>query len=297
VRNPKCPNCRNSNTSKKYFSNKFWLYFCHKCGNGFCYPVPKDLAKYYPENYWTFSSFLVWVRGLVYGYFQARRMKWVKELLAGGTILDVGAGEAEFGRSLAGSFQVTSIEAPFAKISNKEVLKFDFLKWNPRQKFDMIVFWESLEHTPAPEKYIRKAFRLLSDRGFILVEYPRFECLESKIFGKFWYHLDLPRHLAHFTDVGLRRLILANNLELTSQRSVFAPEYTIAGLAASILNVFKWPILDLPTKAENSPKYILTLVILLPLLVLAALAEVIFFGIGQSPIGVIVVQKSFDEKN
>src|SRR3989338_2097354 len=90
------------------------------------------------------------------------------------------------------------------------------------QKSDMIVFWESLEHTPAPEKYIRKAFRLLSDRGFILVEYPRFECLESKIFGKFWYHLDLPRHLAHFTDVGLRRLMLANNLELTSQRSVFA---------------------------------------------------------------------------
>ena len=296
MRSPRCPHCSNSRVAKEYFVNNFWFYFCHKCGNGFTYPVPKDLAKYYPENYWTFSSFLAWARELVYSYFQARRMKWVKELLARGTILDVGAGEAEFGRSLAGSYKVTSIEAPFAKISNKEVLLLDFLNWNPKQKFDLIVFWESLEHTPAPDEYIRKAFQLLAHQGFMLVEYPRFGCLESRIFGKSWYHLDLPRHLVHFTDLGLTRLMLKNNLELIDQRSVFAPEYTITGLVASVLNFFKLPIIDLPTKARNNPKYILALMLLIPLLILSAVAEVIFFGIGQSPIGVIVAQKSHDEE-
>ncbi len=35
---------------------------------------------------------------------------------------------------------------------------------------------------------------------------PDFGSLSSKIFGKFWYHLDTPRHLYHFNSQTLQKL-------------------------------------------------------------------------------------------
>ena len=291
MRAVQCPNCGNLRILKTYIAGKFGVYFCSKCANGFTYPVPTDLGKYYPSSYWTFSSLFSPLRALVYRYFQVRRIKWVKQLAVRGFVLDIGAGEADFGNSLTGPFRTISIDAPFAKLSNKKVLNCDFLKWKFHQKFDVVVFWESLEHVREPAKYLRKAASLLSSGGYILVEYPRFGCLESKIFGKFWYHLDLPRHLFHFTDSGLKRMIFANGLSVIEKRPVFAPEYTIAGLAASVLNFLRLSVADLPTSPKSSPIHVLTLVMIVPLLALSTAAEIILFCIGQSPIGVIVARK------
>ena len=119
------------------------------------------------------------------------------------------------------------------------MLKKDFLKWQTNQKFDAIPFWESLEHTPAPQRYLTKAFRLLKKGGCIFIEYPRYNSLESRLFAKNWFLMDMPRHLNHLTDKGLVKILSRVGFSNIALKSVPSFEYALWDFVASILIALK----------------------------------------------------------
>lgn len=284
----KCPNCIVSQTIHKFTSNKFQIYFCRKCLNGFTYPVPEDLSKYYSDTYWLSEGFLGPVKNMLYTLFQTRRKYWVQKFLKKGNILDVGSGEGIFSKLLKKNLIVTSLDVPTAKIKNPDVLKVDFLKWNPKKKFDAIVFWESLEHTISPQKYINKAARILRNGGLIFIEYPRVDCWEARFFRNYWFHLDPPRHLSHLTPSGVNKLLSRARLTTISCSGVLAFEYAIGGLIESILNIFRSGHSDF-FKNSNNFGYIF---LLIPLIGISAFIETILYIIGQSPIYLTIAKKS-----
>lgn len=267
--------------------NSFNLFFCRKCLIGFTRPVPKDLSKYYHSHYWTTPGLLGNIKTVVFKLFQKRRKNWILQNLNDGEILDVGAGEGRFGKSLNGKFHVTSLDTPTSKIKNKDVLKIDFLKWGTRKKFDAIVFWESLEHTSHPQKYLNKASKLLKKHGLLFIEYPRCDSWESKLFGRFWFHLDPPRHLNHLTKRGLE--ILLKRVHMTKKKHITtsALDYTIWGFVASILNIFDIKRTDLFKKTDN----LFFLILISPLIILGILIEVFFSIFSQAPIGLMIAEK------
>lgn len=289
----RCPNCNTAfDVRLKYSLDKFSVFYCQKCLNGFTYPMPSNMAQYYHNNYWSFPSFLGLVRKLVYQFFQGRRVTRVREFVGDGKILDVGAGEGIFGRSLNSKYKIVSIDAPFAKVTNKEVLKVDFLDWRANRKFDAIVFWESLEHTPTPQKYLKKSFELLKAGGFLFIEYPRFNCLESELFGRYWYHLDLPRHLAHLTDEGLKIILARTGFKQIFSSSVFAAEHSMLGFLASIINFFRINALNLVIGSSKNPILLsILLIISTPILALSMIIETVILLFGQSPIGIQIARK------
>lgn len=275
-----CPNCNSYFLVEKIRAvGKRSVFFCKDCMNGFTWPHPQDLSNDYPRNYWVVSGFSGFLKKIVFGFFQKRRIRWLKRYLDKGEILDVGSGSSTFGKSLDDNYNVTNLEAPFAKIESKNMIKTDFLKWNAAKKFDAVVFWESLEHVPYPQKYLQKAFGLLKKDGFIFVEYPRFNCLEAKIFGNNWFHLDTPRHLSHLTDAGIRIIARHLGLNVVDHKGVLALEYAPYGFLASVFNI----------KREFGIAYAL---ILPPFFVLSFIIEVIFFLVGESPIGYLVAKKT-----
>ncbi len=283
-----CPNCNTYQCIHKYSSNNFQIYFCNKCLNGFTHPVPKDLSKYYSDRYWLPKGPLGALKDMLYRVFQTRRKLWVTKFIKQGEILDVGSGEGIFSKMLRNNFNVTSLDIPSAKIINPKVIKADFLKWNPKRKFEAVVFWESLEHTALPQKYLEKATSILKPGGYIFVEYPTYNCWESNIFKSFWFHLDPPRHLSHLTPTGLDNLLKMENLTAVYHTGVFAPEYAIGGLIVSILNLFP----KQPTDFFQSSKNLLIIIILIPLIGISALIETAFFLLGQSPIYVTVAKRA-----
>lgn len=268
-------------------SNKFQIYFCKKCLNGFTYPVPHDLDRYYSNSYWLPQGIIGILKDIFYRIFQIRRKYWVMNFLTKGDILDVGSGEGIFSKLLKKNFKVTSLDIPSAKITNPEVIKTDFLKWNPGKKFDAVVFWESLEHTAYPQKYIKKAVNILKPGGYIFIEYPRYNCWEADFFKSFWFHLDPPRHLSHLTPDGLDNLLSRAELTSIYRSGVFALEYTIGGFVVSILNLFP----KQPTDFFQNSKNLLLILFLIPLIFISALIEVVFFLLGQSPISLTVAKK------
>lgn len=281
-----CPNCHLSLLPKYTSNNQFNILFCQSCLTGFTYPIPKNLNIYYHIYYWISPGILGKIKNFLFKIFQLRRRAWVYRYLTGGQILDVGAGEARFSKLLTNKFQVTSLD-PSPKIKNREVIRIDFLKWHTKSKFDAIVFWESLEHTPKPQKYLEKAAKLLKKDGFLFIEYPRFDSWEAKLFKKYWFHLDPPRHLSHLTKPGMEIMLSRAGFLKTHHLTTSAFDYTIWGLIASILNTFHIKTESLKHKVD--PFF---LILITPLAVLAFFIEVLQRSVNQSPIGLIIAKKN-----
>ena len=259
----KCPNCKKENAVYKIDFAKDQLFFCNACNNGFLYPVPKNLFSFYPPSYWKYPGQLSYIRSSLHILLQIRRKNWVEKYIKSGKILDVGAGEGVFGKILGSNFEVTNLESPFAKVSNKNVVKIDFLKWKTDKKFDGIIFLESLEHVPSPQEYLKKAKSLLNKGGYIFVECPRFDCWESKLFKDKWLHLDIPRHLAHLTREGIGILALRNNLKVVSQSGVLVYEFSPYCFTVSLMRLLKIRPLNLrEVSISNLTSIIMALMLL-----------------------------------
>jgi SAM-dependent methyltransferase len=283
----KCPNCSKDNIVRKITKGVFRVYFCKSCHNGFTYPTPKNIGKYYQNYYWESSSLIGSIKNYIFDIFQARRVNWVKKTIPKGLILDVGSGEGRFGSALPHKFKVVNIEPPRSKIKNKSVLKLDFLTWPTKQKFDAICFWESLEHTDSPQLHLSKAYKLLKDGGYIFIEFPRYNCLESKIFAKNWFHLDLPRHLSHLTDKGINCLLSRCGFRDITQKSVASFDYAPWGFIASTLNMVNPHSTDYVKKTGSK----ILAIFLLPLWFISLIIEIALFTIKQSPIGLAIGKK------
>lgn len=286
---PICPNCSGKHSSIKYLTSidKFNIYFCRNCETGFTHPVPKNIGDYYNSNYWISPGITGQVKDLLFKFFQKRRVNWVNEYIKRGDVLDIGSGEGNFGKNAPANFNVLSIDSKTAQIKNPDVKRVDFLKWRNVKKFDAVVFWESLEHTTNPQAYLKKASQLLKEKGMVLIEYPRFNSLEPQIFGRHWFHLDVPRHSSHLTDIGLSILLRRANFVSIKQISVPAFEYTIWGLIASTLDIFGVK----PTDKLKGIQNLVIILALIPLGILAFIIELIFSTFHQSPIGLVVAKK------
>jgi SAM-dependent methyltransferase len=49
-----------------------------------------------------------------------------------------------------------------------------------------------------PIQALRHAKKLLRPGGLLVVAVPNSDSLQARIFGPFWFHLDIPRHYFHF---------------------------------------------------------------------------------------------------
>lgn len=284
-----CPNCRNNYLVEEKFSlDQFNVFYCKICSNGFTRPIPKNIEVFYPPTYWNYAGWLGNFRKVIFRFFQQRRQKWIQNYLPkGGRILDVGSGEGNFSKSLDEKYKVVNLEASFAGISNENVLREDFLEWKTEQKFDTVCFWESLEHVPSPQLYLEKAYRLLEKGGLIFIEYPRYSSLESIIFGKHWFHLDIPRHFSQFTDKGLMILLSRVGFTTVLQNPVLALEYGPAGFLLSLMSAFKIKKERLINKSGNVIFLILLILFLLP----SFMIEFLLFLARDSSIGLAVGRK------
>ena len=104
------------------------------------------------------------------------------------------------------------------------------------KRFDIIILRHVLEHLEQPEKVLDQITKHLSDNGQLIIAVPNYSSLQQRLFSKYWFHLDLPRHLVHFESQWL--------LQRLSERgyTIVSVDYTdwlqnIYGFIQSALNV------------------------------------------------------------
>ncbi len=103
------------------------------------------------------------------------------------------------------------------------------------KKFDIILIWHVLEHITELGSLFRELPKHLNPGGLLVISVPNFSSWQSKFFKHYWFHLDLPRHVAHFEKNFLFDQLESLNLSIASWHT-FTPSQNIYGFLQSCLN-------------------------------------------------------------
>ena len=160
------------------------------------------------------------------------RRETVLKYKSGGSLLDLGCSSGGFLESIGGpSWRLYGVEmsdevAARAKaLTGAEVFVGDVLDARyAAESFDVITCFHVFEHLYHPREVLEKVSLWLKPGGIFYVNVPNIDSAGARIFNSYWYALELPRHLYHFSPVSLRSLASAvglSEVSLTAQREVF----------------------------------------------------------------------------
>lgn len=205
-----------------------------ECGNCRCLhliDMPKDMSKYYPENYYSLApgGGLVAViegRWAAYAHGKASLTGWLVDQLLGphptmtairragipleARVLDVGCGAGWLIRDMKrfGYENVSGID-PYINSDLRGKDGVVVLKRSLKDmtgEFDMIMLHHSFEHIADQAGALKEIRRLLSPRGRVLIRVPIADSFAWRHYGVNWIHLDAPRHCFLHSPRSLRLL-------------------------------------------------------------------------------------------
>lgn len=215
-----CPACGSSiGGGPLERSHESGLYACSDCDLRFWHPVSMPGADWYEAAYRArVSKEMLLEPGHLYFLSDPRAPKK-------GTLLDMGCGSGNFlAAARDAGFEVTGFEPDRNAIQfSKEhyglknvyaSVPEDFRREHPGERFDVVTFFEVLEHQKDPQSFLDLAKSFVSDSGYIALSVPN---------GTRWQvGVDTleypPNHLTRWSPRALRSFLERNGLEVISIR-------------------------------------------------------------------------------
>jgi len=197
------------------YPGEFPLLRCRDCRMGYVSPRPTaaGIARYYPDHYWGPPP-PEGVRPYIDRGTRAGIAAIVREH-PGGRVLDVGCGVGKvvaFMRDRGLDAEGLEPYPHACRIARERygiVCTCAFLQDAPLPEgsFDAVTFLDVMEHVDDPLGNLRAAYRLLRPGGLVCVKVPNFGALQARVLGRYWYWLDVPRHLLHFSPAPMERAL------------------------------------------------------------------------------------------
>jgi 2-polyprenyl-3-methyl-5-hydroxy-6-metoxy-1,4-benzoquinol methylase len=212
---------------------QFIIVQCSGCGLGVTSPAPGRIEDYYRERYYgnrhAFTARLcAWRRRrLVARHARPGDRSW---------LLDVGSGEGAFLETASrAGWNAAGVEIHDLPGVGKYPVYRTLEEAAASAPYRCITLWHVLEHVPAPLECLSHLRSILSTDGVLVLAVPDFGGLQARIFGRHWLHLDVPRHLHHFTALSVVRLLRAAGFDVlhTAHQEL---EYDWFGWIQSALN-------------------------------------------------------------
>lgn len=212
---------------------------CETCGLAQTYPRPDDLSPYYPTQYRRYSPIVL---SILKAFYRMRVRGWSKLFAKPARAFEMGCGD---GLMLAGlrdlGWQVlgnerTEAMTEFARTKlGIEVFSGALTDMPSLPPFEMIILFQVLEHLSDPLADLQTLRKKIADDGKIIIGVPNFDSWQAK-FGKTgWLHLDVPRHLNHFTPKSITRVLADAGFRVV-KISFVSPEHDPIGWIQSVLN-------------------------------------------------------------
>ncbi len=163
-------------------------------------------------------------------------------------LLDVGCGTGDFLKiAKENNWQVSGIEpnSNARKIANGKTGNFVFdsdqlLKFKP-QSFDVITLWHVLEHLPKLENHISIFESLLKPNGRLIIAVPNYKSFDALYYKKYWAAFDVPRHLWHFSQQSISKLVQQQGMQLVKIKPMSFDSYYVSLLSEKYKNGFMNP--------------------------------------------------------
>lgn len=218
---------------------EFAVHRCARCGLATTEPRPASMDSFYPETYRRYSGVTSRTLRLLYGW---RVRGWMRRLPRAGRALEVGCGEGwmlsalrDRGWRVLGNER--SIDGARAASAANRIPVFvgDLDALHSSARFDLIILFQALEHLASPMAALRQISDLLGEGGVVVVAVPNFASWQARLFGRAWFHLDVPRHRHHFSPATLASALEKAGLKVVRARFV-SPEHDPYGWVQSALN-------------------------------------------------------------
>jgi SAM-dependent methyltransferase len=160
-----------------------------------------------------------------------------------GRLVDVGSGKGHFlDAARRAGWAVQGIEVSEAAEAEARrrydvttTVVADWADAEASGPFDAITFWHVLEHLPDPVGALQRARPLLAPDGVVVVAVPNLASWQARLFGAAWLHLDIPRHIVHYTPETLA-MVLSRAGFVVEHVDTVAPEMEVLGVVQSIQN-------------------------------------------------------------
>jgi SAM-dependent methyltransferase len=243
---------RNCRDRRHWLPGRFDLVRCRDCGLVRTDPRPSvgSIAEFYPPSY---VSFAAEVPSTSAWYAVLRSVVRLPYVLRYGSadpwfrpsdtnrLLDVGCGTGVYLQAMGNlGWSVRGVEPDAAaaaraaerlgvqpdRIFVGRVEDADF----PPETFDLVTMAHVLEHLHHPRGVLERIRRWLRPGGMIRLWLPNFESIESRVFRKLWFGLDVPRHLYHFGPHTIRATL--ETVGFSVERVV--PQYQANTLSGSL---------------------------------------------------------------
>lgn len=223
-------------------SDKAWTFRqCRGCGSIILDPMPSldELLAAYPDVYHVDeASQTHWFHRLQYAletrlFYEPIYRSSVRQVqrvtgLRKGRLLDVGGGaghRSAFFQQAGFDVTVLDPDERALKVARERfglktvcgLLEDTDLSEN---YFDLVTFWNVIEHLPNPKLTLSAAYRVLRTGGWFIALVPLVDSWQSKIFKGRWVCVkEAPRHTALPTVKGMRRLLQGCGFTVKAQES------------------------------------------------------------------------------
>ena len=196
---------------------------CAQCGLMYLNPRPSEaeIGFFYPPDYRNYQGAIEDEKFAIMRWMRNKKMAQRREKiekysgLTSGRILDVGCSTGLFLNEMqksgwsAQGIEPTPSAAQYAKNRFHLEIFQGFLAeadYEPAS-FDVITFWDVLEHSFSPRRDLQKTAQLLRPGGLVAINVPNWHSPDRMLFGPNWIGLDPPRHLYIFTRKTLTLLL------------------------------------------------------------------------------------------
>ena len=215
-----CNSCHSTEREQLFIGRDYWfglegefpMVRCLDCGLIYQNPrpTPAEISAYYPSNYTPFLSAIEdetsGLKRLSRRYGLAKQTKLFLLPHPEAKMVDIGCSTGVFLNGMrAKGWDVTGVE-PSKQASEYGQTRLGLPIINalleeadlPAAQFDLITFWNVVEHLHDPRETLVEAARLAKPEGQLMISVPNPDSVEAKLFGEYWAGWDMPRHLYIF---------------------------------------------------------------------------------------------------
>lgn len=270
----KCSLCHHLEFDIIYIVQNYKIVCCKKCNHYYTLIEEEinEIELYSSGDYEKYDSQNTIFEKII-DFENKNILRKIEKIISKGKILDFGSGKGKFLKiSNKFGWETLGIETslPRAEFAEKNY-KLNIIKQPYKQGkindglFDVISFFHVLEHISDPGNLIANIVKdNLKDNGLLVIEVPNFNSFQSQIAGKNWLHLDVPRHINHFTR--LRLISLLNGMKFQVVKIEYLSYiHGLQGMLNSIFNVFGYRRnLISELKYRRKPSLLLIIIMAIP---------------------------------
>jgi 2-polyprenyl-3-methyl-5-hydroxy-6-metoxy-1,4-benzoquinol methylase len=252
----KCPSCSATKVIKLKYKGKYRIYDCSNCELGFVYPFPtkKEIDDFYlgqkvlsvgvsnkkvddylanKDKYWNRYK---------------KRINFIRKYKDKGLVLDIGsAGGVFLDLMKHQGFGPSGIEPSSEGVKAAKKIGIKTMKgmlddFNiPKERYDIITWFDVIEHITNPKEQIKKIEAALKKNGILYISTPNFSGFLSKWLKSQWPMYCPPEHLLYFSPNSLSFSLEQAGLKVESVRTLnpgyrYFANLLVKGLTGKDLN-------------------------------------------------------------